>query len=77
MAKNRTKLIKEPEAGTMEQYIYKLIAKCDARLNDKDNPVSYETFLYHTGAKNALYMLLTGHNNPLSNSKEKSEGCIT
>lgn len=63
----------EPEAGTMEEYIFKLIKACDDRLNDKDNPVSFSSFLYHTGAKNVLYRLLTGYNNPQSNPAPKKK----
>jgi hypothetical protein len=63
--------ILEPEAGSIEAYIYRLIDKCDARLNDKDNPPTFQSFQYYTGAKNHLYMLLTGYANPLANPKIK------
>jgi hypothetical protein len=59
----------EPEAGSIEDYIHRLIGTCDARLNDKDNPVTVAGFQYYTGAKNFLYMLLTGSGNPLANPK--------
>lgn len=64
--------IKEPEAGNMEEYVFRLIERCDERLNDKDNPISHEGFLYYTGARNFLFMLLTGHSNSLSNPNDKT-----
>lgn len=61
--------IKEPEAASMEDYIHRLITSCDERLNSKDNPITHEGFQYYTGARNFLFMLLTGHSNPLANPK--------
>jgi hypothetical protein len=61
----------EPEAGNMESYIHKLISICEEKLNDKDNLPTIETFQYYSGAKNFLYMILTGHNNALANPKSK------
>jgi hypothetical protein len=59
----------EPEAGSMEDYIFRLIDNCETRLNDKDNLLSFASFQYYTGARNFLFMLLTGNSNPLANPK--------
>jgi len=59
----------EPEAGSMESYIHRLIQICEEKLNDKRNPPTFATLQYYTGARNFLYMILTGHNNALANPK--------
>jgi hypothetical protein len=71
MAKKTEKSQIEAEAGSMEMYVHRLILTCDEKLNDPDNPPTFETFLYYTGAKNFLYMILTGHNNASANPKPK------
>lgn len=58
----------EKEFDTMENYILKLISNCQLKLNDPD--LSKESFQYYAGARDHLYMVLTGHNNPQSNPKK-------
>jgi hypothetical protein len=59
----------EPEAGSIELYIHRLIQTCEEKLNDKSNPPTLATFQYYTGARNFLYMVLTGHSNVQTNPK--------
>lgn len=61
--------VPELEAGTMEDYIHRLIKTCEQRINDKDNPITPTGFQYYSGARNFLFMLLTGNSNPLANPK--------
>lgn len=53
------------KSGSMEGYIMILIERCQNKLNDPN--ISKESFQYYSGAKDHLYMVLTGHNNPQSN----------
>lgn len=59
------------QADTMESYIMKLISECQLRLNDSD--ISKDSFQYYSGARDFLYMVLTGHDNPQSNPKSKQK----
>lgn len=65
----------EPKAGTMEKYIWQLLHKKEREFADiaimghgqPERPVMF----YTTGAQiDILYMILTGHSNPLSNPEK-------
>lgn len=65
------KISKNPivsEADTMENYILKLIDRCEEKINDNES--TFATFQYYTGAKDFLYMILSGYVNPLANPKK-------
>jgi len=59
------------EADTIESYILKLISECQLKLNDPN--LQRDSLQYYAGARDYLYMVLTGHENPQSNPKTKQK----
>lgn len=61
------------KAGTMEDYIFKILGSAEKELSEfkmeEYNTVypKKERFHFLQGRIDALYMLLTGYNNPLAN----------
>ncbi len=64
---------KEIKAGTMEDYVYKLITETEKELAEcikhGNTYPNKERFFALSSRKDVLFMIITGHNNPLANPK--------
>lgn len=56
--------MQKSEHDTMENYIMKRIAIAEKKKKEAQDTLLLQ---YYSGQINALYMILTGHNNPLAN----------
>lgn len=67
------KEVEDKQPGTMEQYIFRLLKSKESELSaiPVSEPTLREKFHRVGGQVDILYMILTGHNNPLSNPKEE------
>jgi hypothetical protein len=64
------------QPGTMEQYIFRLLANVESKLKQLpavEGMAMQERVKFHSLAsqRDILYMILTGHNNPLCNAKQE------